>query len=116
MTRIILDILTFPSQDHFLCEPLHLINQQLDLSSQVIAFRYIPGNLSSKKIAIVLEDILKEYQIEKRILTITKDNASNKVLDELIKKVLSVMQKIISSDFHILLILQLKTVTSSLKN
>jgi hypothetical protein len=81
-----LDIWTSPSQDPFLCVTLHLIEDWV-LKSQVIAFRYIPGNHAGVKIALVLEEILKEYQIEGRI-TVTLDNASNNdtLVNELIKK------------------------------
>ena len=83
-----LDIWTSPSQDPFLCVTLHFIDQNWILKTQVIAFRYIPGKHSGANMALVLENILKEYQIEDRILSITMDNASNndKLVGELIKK------------------------------
>lgn len=83
-----LDIWTSPSQDPFLCVTLHFINLDWILKSQVIAFRYIPGKHSGVSIAVVLEEIVKEYEIKERILTVTMDNASNndKLVDELIAK------------------------------
>jgi hypothetical protein len=83
-----LDIWTSPSQDPFLCVTLHLIDKDWVLKSQVIAFRYIPGKHTGAKIALVLEEILKDYQIEKRILTVTLDNASNNdtLVEELIRQ------------------------------
>jgi hypothetical protein len=74
---ITLDIWTSPSQNPFLCVTLHFIDGSWELKSQVIAFRYIPGNHSGIKISSVLLDVLKEYQLEDRILTVTVDNASN---------------------------------------
>ena len=74
---ITLDIWTSPSQNPFLCVTLHFIDDSWELKSQVIAFRYIPGNHSGIKISSVLLDVLKEYQLEDRILTVTVDNASN---------------------------------------
>jgi hypothetical protein len=85
---ITLDIWTSPSQDPFLCVTLHFIDQKWELKSQVLAFRFIPGKHTGRNMALVLEEILKEYLIEKRILTVTMDNASNNdtLLEELIEK------------------------------
>jgi len=83
-----LDIWTSPSQDPFLCVTLHYIDQQWVLKSQVISYRYVPGQHTGTNISLVVEEILKEYHIENRIFTITVDNASNndKLVDDLIKK------------------------------
>lgn len=84
---ITLDIWTSPSQNPFLCVTLHFIDESWNMKSQVIAFRYIPGHHSGSKMAEVLFNVLREYQIEDRILTVTMDNASNNntLVDELIK-------------------------------
>lgn len=93
-----LDIWTSPSQDPFLCATLHFIDQNWVLKSQVIAFRYIPGRHSGVNMALVLEEIVNEYQIKERILTVTMDNASNndKLVDELIAEGI-----IVDSESHI---------------
>jgi hypothetical protein len=71
------DVWTSPSSVPFVCVTVHYLNDDWELCSRVMPFRYLPGSHTGLKIGALFEDILKEFDVLDRTLCVTVDNASN---------------------------------------
>ena len=80
------DIWTSPSFIPFLCVTVHFIDSNWRLKSFLLAFRHIFGHHAGLRIYDCFKEILTEYDLMNRVLTVTLDNASNNdtFMDEMI--------------------------------
>ncbi|CAI5534795.1 unnamed protein product [Closterium sp. Naga37s-1] len=73
------DIWTGENHRSYMAVTGHSISKDFELRRVTLDFRALPGDHTSKKIAEVLEDVVKEWDVGDRCIAMTSDNASSNV-------------------------------------
>jgi Domain of unknown function (DUF4413)/BED zinc finger len=71
------DLWTSCNTEGYLCLTAHCIDSDWKLSSRILNFRHVPPPHSAIVLCDVIHGMLKEWGIEKKIFSITMDNALN---------------------------------------
>ncbi|CAN4094386.1 unnamed protein product [Withania somnifera] len=90
------NIWTSLASNDYICLTAHYVDLNWVLQKRVLIFRHIPSPQSGVVLGHLLIDFLKEWGIEKKIFTLTLDNATsnNDVVDNL-KNHLSLMRSLV---------------------
>ena len=80
------DLWTSCNTEGFICLTAHYVDSKWNLQSKIINFQHMPPPLTGFKLCKQVFAFLHDWGIEKKIFSITLDNASaNDVLQETIK-------------------------------
>jgi BED zinc finger len=71
------DLWTSVTSEGYLCLTVHSIDKNWKLSSRVLNFRRVPPPHSAADLYEIIHKLLKEWGLERKVLSITMDNASN---------------------------------------
>ena len=71
------DIWTSSLYDSFMCINAHWIDEKWNLQKRIISFRRITSPHTGQAIALGIQQVVREFEIENKIQTISFDNASN---------------------------------------
>ena len=63
--------------DHFLCVTLHFIDEDWKICKRIIDFQLFNIKHTGENICMLIEECLNRYNISKRLISISFDNASN---------------------------------------
>ncbi|CAI5498623.1 unnamed protein product [Closterium sp. Naga37s-1] len=74
------DIWTGENHWSYMAVTGHSISKDCELRRVTLKFRALPGEHTSKKIVQVLEDVVKEWDLEGQCSVVTSDNASSNVV------------------------------------
>ncbi|XP_058750882.1 zinc finger BED domain-containing protein DAYSLEEPER-like [Vicia villosa] len=84
------DLWSAINTDEYMVLTAHFVNRNWELEKKVLSFLHCPPPHSGFNLAEKLISLLKEWGIEKKVFTITLDNASNNdvmVIDESLEKI-----------------------------
>jgi hypothetical protein len=76
---IALDCWTSPFQQAFMAITGYFIDDEWNYREILLGFEPLHGSHSGTNLSTVLFDLLQQYEITDRVLSITTDNASNNV-------------------------------------
>ena len=87
-----------------MCVTAHYIDQNCKLNSKILTLCALPPTHTGMNVAVQLLESLKEWEIEKKVFSVTLDNAtSNDSMQEIVKSQLNLSDDLLCGEefFHV---------------